>query len=141
MSFEDDDGRESHKQYYLPTVEIKDYNVMTDGRNFFNQPRKNHLRTYENIRKIVTGQGSEYKTGCLLDYPYFKKYCKLIAVDLSKQQKLDSDPKAIQQINVTGNLDRAEDLTMFFVIEEGKKTVLDFSKGTVNILWFYFVLI
>ena len=75
------------------------------------------------------------------DYPYFKKYYKLIATDLSEQQKLDADPKAIQQINFTENLDRAEGATMFFIIEEAKETVLDFSKGTVKVLWFYFVLI
>ena len=134
MSFKDDYGRESHKQYCLPTVEIKDYNVLINGRNFFDQPIKNDLKTYDNIRKIATGQGDDYTTGCLLDYPYFKKYYKLIAIDLSKQQKLDADPKAIQQINFTGNLDRAEGAAMFFVIEEAKETVLDFSKGTVKVL-------
>ena len=134
MSFKDDYGRESHKQYCLPTVEIKDYNVLINGRNFFDQPIKNDLKTYDNIRKIATGQGDDYTTGCLLDYPYFKKYYKLIAIDLSKQQKLDADPKAIQQINFTGYLDRAEGAAMFFVIEEAKETVLDFSKGTVKVL-------
>ena len=64
-----------------------------------------------------------------------------MAIDLSKQQKLDADPKALQQINFTGNLNRAEGATMFFIIEEAKETVLDFSKGTVKVLWFYFVLI
>ena len=138
MSFKDADGQKGHKQYYLPTVEIKDYNVMIDGRNFFDQPIKNDLKTYDNIRKIATGQGDDYTTVCLLDYPYLKNYYKLIAIDLSKQQKLDADPKAIQQINFTGNLDRAEGSTMFFIIEEAKETVLDFSKGTVKVLWFYF---
>ena len=84
MSFKDDDGRETHKRYYLPTVEIKDFNVMIDGRNFFDQPIKNDLRTYNNIRKIATGQGDDYTIGCLLDYPYFKKYYKLITIYLSK---------------------------------------------------------
>ena len=107
---------------------------MIDGRNFFDQPIKNDLKTYDNIRKIATGQGDDCTIGCLLDYPYFKKYYKLIAIDLSKQQKLDADPKAIQQINFTGNLDRAEGSTMFFIIEEAKETVLDFSKGTVKVL-------
>ena len=130
----DDDGRESHKQYYLPTVEIKDYHVMIDGRNFFHQPIKNDLKTYDNIRKIATGQSDDYTTGCLLDYLYFKKYYKLIVIDLSKQQKLDADPKAIQKTNFTGNLDRAEGATMFFTIEETKETILDFSKGTVKVL-------
>ena len=79
---------------------------MIDGKNFFDQPVKNDKVTYENIRKITIGQGDDYTTGCLLDYTYFKKYYKMIAVDLSKQQVLDADPKAIQQINLTGNLDR-----------------------------------
>ena len=72
----------------------------------------------------------------MLDYLYFKRYYKLIAIDLSKQQKqkLDADPKAIQQISFSGNLDRAEGSTMFFIIEEAKKTVLDFSKETVKVL-------
>ena len=101
---------------------------MINRRNFFDQPIKNDLKTYDNIRKIATGQGDDYTTGCLLDYPYFKKYYKLIVIDLSKQQTLDADPKAIQQINFTGNLDRAGGATMFFITEEVKETVLDFSK-------------
>ena len=109
---------------------------MINGRDFFDQPIKNDLKAYDNIRKIATGQGDDYTTGCLLDYPYFKRYYKLIAIDLSKQQKLDADPKAIQQINFTGNLDRAEDSTMFFIIEEAKETVLDFSKRSVKVLRF-----
>ena len=77
------------------------------------------------------GKGDDYTTGCLLDYPYFKKYYKLIAIDLSKQQTLDADPKAMQQINFTQNRDRAEGSTIFFIIEEVKETVLDFSERTV----------
>ena len=62
LSFKDENGRESYKQYYRPTVEIKDYNVIIDGRNFFDQPTKNELKTYDNIRKIATGQGDDYTT-------------------------------------------------------------------------------
>ena len=120
MSFNNDDGLESHKQYYLPTMEIKDYNVMIDGRNFFDEPIKNDLKTCDNIRKIATGQGDDYTTGCLLDYLYFRKYYQLIATDLSKQQKLDTDAKAIQQINFIRNLDNAEFAAMFFIIEKAK---------------------
>ena len=80
---------------------------MIDGQNFFDQPVKNDLITYDNIRKIATGQGDDYATSFLLDYNYFKNYCKIIATDLSKQQALNADPKAIQQINCTENLDRA----------------------------------
>ena len=122
MSVKDDDSRESHNQYHLPTVQIKDYNVIIDGRNFFDQPIKNDLKTYDNIKKIVTGQGDDYTTGWLLDYSYFKKYYKLIAIDLSKQQ--DADLKAIQQIIFIENLDREEGLTMFFIIEETKERFL-----------------
>ena len=68
---------------------------MIDGKNFFDQRIKNDEVTYDNIRKIVTGQGDDYTTGCLLDYTYFKKYYKMTAIDLSKQQALDADPKAI----------------------------------------------
>ena len=128
---DDNDKRISNKRYYIPNVEIKDYNVMIDGKNFFDQPVKNDKVTYENIRKITIGQGDDYTTGCLLDYTYFKKYYKMIAIDLSKQQALDADPRAIQQINFTANLDRAGNTTMFFIIEEAKETVLDFLKGNV----------
>ena len=95
LAFENDAQRLSNKKYYLQNVETKDYNVMIDGKNFFDQPIKNDKVTYENIRKIAAGRGDDYTTGCLLDYTYFKKYYKIIAVDLSKQQALDADPKAI----------------------------------------------
>ena len=107
---------------------------MTDGRNFFDKSIRNYFRTYDNIRKTATAQGDDYTTRSLRDYPYFKKYYKLIAIDLSKQQKLEADPKAIQQINFTGSLTREEVATMYFIIEEAKETVLDFSKGTVKVL-------
>ena len=68
---------------------------MIDGRNFFDQSIKDDLEIYDNIRRIATGQGDDYTTGYLLDYLYFKKYSKSIAIDVSKQQKLDADPKAI----------------------------------------------
>ena len=107
---------------------------MTDGKSFFDQPGKRDMRTYDNIQKIATGQGDDYTTGCLLDYNYFNNYYKMIATDLSNQQALDTDPKAIQQIKFIGNLDRAESGTMFFIIEEAKETVLDFSQRTVKVL-------
>ena len=68
---DDNDKRISNKRYHIPNVEIKDYNVMIDGKNFFDQPVKNDKVTYENIRKIATGQGDDYTAGCLLDYIYF----------------------------------------------------------------------
>ena len=85
---------------------------MIDGRNYFDQPINNDFKTYENIRKIATGQEDDYK---------------MIATDLSKQQVLDADPRATQLINFTVNVDRAGNTTMFFVIELAKETALDFS--------------
>ena len=94
---------------------------MIDGKNFFNQPVKNDKVTYENIRKIPIGQRDDYTTGCLLDYTYFKEYYKMITVDLSNQQALDADPKAIQQNNFTANLDRAGNTRLYFILEEAKE--------------------
>ena len=91
---------------------------MIDGKVFFDQPVKNSIRTYDYIRRILIGQGDDQANGCLLDYNYFKEHYKMIAIDLSKQQELDSDPKAIQQINFTGNLE--QQATIFFIIEEAK---------------------
>ena len=134
LAFENDDDRTSDEQYYLPTVEIKDYNIMINGENFFVQPIKNNKVTYENIRKIALGQGDDNTTGCFLDYPYLLDAYKMIAADLSRQQALDADPRAIQQINFTANLDRAGNTRVYFNLEEAKETILAFSQGTVKVL-------
>ena len=110
----------------------KNYNVTIDGKNIFDQPVKNDLRTCDNIQNIVTGQGDNYTSGCLLDYLSFKKYYKLIAIDLSKQQKLDAASKAVQQISFTINLE--SNTKIFLIIQKVKETVLDFSKETVQLL-------
>ena len=99
LAFENDAQRTSSKRYYLPNIEIKDYNVMIDGKTFLNQRVKNNTITHENITQIATGQEDDYTAGCLLNYIYFKNYYKIIVVDLSKQQALDADPKATQQTN------------------------------------------
>ena len=121
LAFENDDDKTRSDEYYLPIVEIKDYNIMINGENFFDQPIKNNKVTYDNIRKIATGYGDDYTTGCLLDYPYFTDTYKMIAVDLSKQQALDADLRAIQQISFTANLDRAGNTRVYFILEEAKK--------------------
>ena len=105
---------------------------MIDGWNFFEQPIKNDLKTFDDIRKTATSQGDDYTTGCLLDYHHFKMYYKLIAIDLSKQQNLNADPKAIQQINFAGNLTGGEGALMFFIIEEAKEKVLEFKLKRVT---------
>ena len=134
LAFENYNDRRSDERYYLPTIEIKDYNIVINGESFFDQPIKNNKVTYDNTRKIATGQGDDYTTGCLLDYPYFANTYKMIAVDLSKQQAVDADPRAIQQINFTANLDRAGNTRVYFILEEAKETILDFSQGTVKVL-------
>ena len=128
LAFENDADRTSDEEYYLPTVEIKDYNIVINGENFFDQPIKNNKVTYDNIRKIAIGQGDDFTTGCLLDYPYFANTYKMIAVDLSKQQALDADPRAIQQINFTANLDRARNTRVYFILEEAKELFYTFHK-------------
>ena len=107
---------------------------MINGENFFDQPVKNNKVTYENIRKIAGGQRNDYTTGCLLDYPYFKDSYKMVAIDLSKQQALDADRRAVQQINFTANLDRANRTRIYLILEESKETKLDFAEGTVKVL-------
>ena len=106
---------------------------MINEPKIFDQPVKKNLRTY-NIQKIAAGQEDDYTTVYLLDYNYFNKYYKMVLMDLSKQQAFDADPRSIQQINSTGNLTREGNATMFFIIEEAKETILDFSQGTVMVL-------
>ena len=121
LAFEGNNNRTARNSYYLPTVEIKDYNIMINGENFFDQPIKNNKVTYENIRKIATGQGDDYTTGCLLDYSYFEDTYKTIAVYLSEQQALDADPRAIQQTNFTANQDRAGNTRSTLFLKKQKK--------------------
>ena len=130
--FENKTDRNVHTGYYLPQVEITYYKLVHDEKNFFNQPIKNDKITYDNIQKISTGQRDNYTTECLLHYSYFKQHYKVIATDLSKQQKLDTDPKAKQQINFTGKLEQDRKKQTFFITKETKETVLNFSKGAAR---------
>ena len=101
-------------------------------KNFY-QPVKTNKITYKSIRKIATGQGDDYTTGFLFGQSYFRDYYKMILVDLSKQQTIDFERKAIQRINFTANLDRAWNTKIYFILDEAKETVLDFSQGTVEV--------
>ena len=134
LAFENDTQRTRAKGYYLPNVEIKNYNVIINGENLFGQPVKYSKVMYENIRKTTTSQGDDFTTGCLLDYPCFKDSYKMIAVDLSRQHVLDDDSRAIEKINFTTNLDRAGNTRIYFILEEAKETILDFSQGPVKVL-------
>ena len=92
----------SFKKYFLPSAKIENYNIEIDGRNFYDQPINDSIKQYDEVRKISTGQGDDYTTGCLLDFAYFEKNYRLIAADLSKQKALDAESRAIQQIIFTG---------------------------------------
>ena len=120
---------------FLPRVKIENYNIDIDGRNFYDQPINNSIKQYDEIRKISTGQGDDYTTGCLLDYAFFDKYYRLIAADLSKQKVLDADSRAIQQIIFTGKIKVAAANTrviIYYVLEKSKETILEFSKGATK---------
>ena len=119
--------RDSHRKYFLPRVDITNYNVLIDDQSINDQIKK-----YDEIRKIATGKGDDYTTGCLLDYQYFKDHYQLIVVDLSKQKELDADPRAIQQIEFYGML--KTNSLVCTVLEKSKETVLEFYKGTAKVL-------
>ena len=120
---------DSYKKYFLPRVKIENYNIEIDGRNFYDQPINDSIKQYDKIRKISTGQGDDYTTGCLLDFSYFEKKYRLIAVDLSKQKALDADSRAIQQIIFTGKIKATEANTrviIYYNLEKSKKIILQF---------------
>ena len=124
----------SYRKYFLPRFKIKNYNIEIDGRNFYDQPINELIKRYDKVRKISTGQGDDYTTGCLLDFVYFKKYYS-IAANLSKQKALDADPKAIQQIIFTGKTDNQ--VRVYYILEKSKETILQFSKGTTSFVTTY----
>ena len=106
---------DSYKKYFLPRVKIESHHIEIDGRNFYDQPINDSIKQYNEIRKISTGQGNYYTTGCLLDFAYFEKNYRLIVADLSKQKALDVDSRAIQQIIFTGNITAAEENTRVII--------------------------
>ena len=143
LLFENEEDRKVRTKYNLPKVEIKNYNVMIDGKNFFDQSVKSVcIRTFDNIRETETGKDDGYTSGCLLDYNYFNKHYKMIAINLSKQQALDADSKVIKQINFIGNLERDNGTTILFIIEEAKKNnsfkrnFESIVKSIVNLFYF-----
>ena len=131
LSFANETNATSLSKYYVPKVEIKDFNVFIDGKSFFEIPIKNKKEAYEAI--IEMSKNSDYTTGNLLDYEYFIDNYQLIAIDLSKQIELES-PDLKQQINFIGRLKRNEGATIFFIIEKKEETILDFSQNSVTVV-------
>ena len=124
--------RNRYRKYFVPRVDITSYNVLIDGRNFYDQPINDSIRKFDEIRKIATGKGDNYATGCLLDYDYFKNNYQLIAVHLSKQRELDADPRAIQQIEFIGMLKTRSNV--FTILEKSKEIILEFYKGIAKVM-------
>ena len=123
--------RNGQRKHYLPRIDLKKYNVIIDGRNFYDNPIESNIEKYRELKKVMIGKGEDYTTGSLLDYDYFKKHYKLVAVDLSKQKELDADPRAIQQIEFKYMLETNS--TIYWVLEKSKETILEFYKGTVKV--------
>ena len=128
---------DSYKKYFLPRIKIENYNIEIDGRNFYDQPINDSIKQYDEVGKISTGQGDDYTTGCFLDFFYFEKNYRIIAVELSKQKPLDGDSRAIKQITFTGKIKAEANnarVIIFYVLEKSKETILEFSKGTTKVL-------
>ena len=126
----DQPTRNGRQKYYLPRIDLKSYNVIIDGRNFYDNPIESDIEKYRELKKVMIGKEEEYTTGSLLDFNYFLKDYKLVAVDLSKQKELDADPRAIQQIEFKYMLQT--DSTIYWVLEKSKDTILEFYKGTLK---------
>ena len=131
LVYRTDDDRQSFSQFYLPSVIVKDFNVIIDKLAFFGLPIKTEEEAYEKI--IDISRNNEYTTGNLLDYDYFKKHYKFIAVDLSKQQVLQDNEDLIQQINFIGKLE--EEAIVFIIIENKENTILEFSQNLANVIY------
>ena len=127
----------SFKKYFLQKVKIENCNIKIDRKNFYDQPVNDSIKQYDEVRKVSTGQGDDYTTGCLLDFDYFEKNYKIIAADLSKQKALDADSRAIQQIIFTGKIKATVANTrviIYYILEQSKETKLEFAKGTTKVL-------
>ena len=123
--------RDQRTRYYFPTIDINKYNVIIDGRNFYDNPIESDIEKYRELKKVMIGKGEDHTTGSLLDFNYFKKHYNLVAVDLSKQKELDADPRAIQQIEFKYML--VANPAIYWVLKESKETILEFFKGTVKV--------
>ena len=131
LTYQNADDRQSCSQFYLPKVMVKDYNVIIDKLAFFDLRTKTEEEAYEKI--IDISRNNEYTTGNLLDYDYFKKYYKLSAIDLSKQQVLQENEDLIQQISFIGRLTEAANV--FIIIGKKENTILEFSKNLAKVIY------
>ena len=124
-------NRNSKRVYYFPRNDLNKYNVIIDGRNFYDNPIESDIEKYRELEKVMIGKGEDYTTGSLLDYDYFLKHYKLLAADLYKQKELDADPRAIQQIEFKYMLPTNSNI--YWILEKSKETALEFYKRTVKV--------
>ena len=124
-------NKDNQQIYYLPRNDLNKYNVIIDGRNFYDNPIESDIEKYRELKKVMIGKGEDYTTGSLLNYNYFKRHYKLVAVDLSKQKELDANPRAFQQIEVKYTL--VTNSTIYWVLEKSKETILEFYKVTAKV--------
>ena len=117
-------NRNGQRKYYLPRISLHKYNVIIDGRNFYDNPIESDIEKYRELKTVMIGKGEDYSTGSLLDYNYFEKHHQLVAVDLSKLKELDADPRVIQQIEFKYML--GTNSTIYLVLEKSKETILEF---------------
>ena len=123
--------RNGQQKYFLPRIDLEKYNVIIDGRNFYDNPVESDIEKYRELKKVMIGKGEDYTTGSLLDFNYFDKHYKLVAVDLSKQKELYADPRAIQQIEFKYML--GTNSSICWVLEKSKETILEFYKGVFKV--------
>ena len=121
--------RDFFSRYYVPNVEIKDFNMLIDGKSFFDLPVKNKEEACEKITEM--SRNNNYMAGNLMDFAYFRDNYRLIAIDLSKQKKL-KDP---QQINFIEKLEGQDyRVTIFFITEKSEEINFEFLQNFVIIL-------
>ena len=123
--------RNGQQKYYLPRIDQEKYNVVIDGRNFYDNPIERDIEKYKELKKVMIGKGKDNTTGSLFDFNYFDKHYKLVAVDLSKQKELDADPRVIQQTEFKYML--GTNSTIYWLLEKSKETILEFYKGTIKV--------
>ena len=123
--------RDNRRKYYLPRIDLNNYNVIIDGRNLYHNLIESDIEKSRELKNVMVGKGEDYTTGSLLDHNYFKKHYKLVAFDLSKQNELDADPRAMQQIEFKYML--GTNSTIYWIFEKSKETILEFYKGTVKV--------
>ena len=127
----DQPTRNGQRKYYLPRISLNKYNVIIDERNFYDNPIESDIEKYKELKKVMIGKREDYTTGSLLDYNYFDKHYKLVAVNLSKQKEIDADPRAIQQIEFKYML--GTNSTIYWVLAKSKETIIEFYKGNVKV--------